>query len=77
MNLISSLYSLTLFLYFNNCDYIACLQKIGYTFPNKLASTDNETLKDIQISLYPQENKSSILIMFSLVFQNYLATSEF
>ena len=76
MNLIGSLYSLTLFSYFNNCDYIACFPKIGETFPNKLNLTDNQTLKDIQISLNPQENKPSLLIIFSLAFQNYFASSE-
>ena len=76
MNLIGSLYSLTLFSYFNNCDYIACLPKIGSTFPNILSLTDNETLKDMQIPLNPDENKPSLLVIFSLAFQNYFASSE-
>ena len=76
MNIIGSLYSLTLFSYFNNCDYIACLPKIGEKFPDKLTLTDSKTLKDIQISLNPQENKSSLLVIFSLAFQNYFASNE-
>ena len=76
MNIIGSLYSLTLFTYFNNCDYICCLPKIGDTFPNKLNLTDHKTLKDVEVSLNPQLNKPTLLIVFSLAFQNYFASSE-
>ena len=41
MNIINSLYGLTLFSFFNNCDYIACLPKIGETFPNTLQLTNS------------------------------------
>ena len=73
MNIIGSLYGLTLFSYFNNCDYIACLPKIGETFPNKLILTDYQTLKDVPLSL---NDKPSLLVIFSLSFHNYFASSE-
>ena len=75
-NMIGSLYALTLFSYFNNCDYIACLPKIGEKFPDKLNLTDHKTLKDIQIPINPDENKPSLLVIFSLAFQNYFAPFE-
>ena len=76
MNIIGSLYGLTLFSYFNNCDYIACLPKIGETFPNKLILTDSKTLKNEEVSLNQSLDKPSLLIIFSLSFQNYFASSE-
>jgi len=76
MTIIGSLYGLTLFTYFNNCDYICCLPKIGDKFPNKLNLTDPKSLKDVQIPLNQNLNKPSLLIIFSLAFQNYFASSE-
>ena len=76
MNIIGSLYGLTLFPYFNNCDYVACIPKIGETFPNKLNLTNHKTLKDEQMALNPNQDRPSLLIIFSLAFQNYFASSE-
>jgi hypothetical protein len=76
MNIINSLYGLTLFSFFNNCDYIACLPKIGETFPNTLQLTNSQTLKDEGVSLNPSLNKPTLLLIFSLSFQNYFASSE-
>ncbi len=76
MNIIGSLYGLTLFSYFNNCDYIACLPKIGETFPNTLKLTNNQTLEDEEVPLNPSFSKPTLLIIFSLSFQNYFASNE-
>jgi len=76
MNIIGSLYGLTQFPCFNNCDYIACLPKIGETFPDQLTLTDRKTLEDTQLNLNLNMNKPSLLIIFSLAFQNYFASSE-
>ena len=76
MKIIGSLYGLTLFTYFNNCDYICCLPKIGNTFPDKLILTDSKTLNNVEVSINPQLNKPTLLITFSLAFQNYFASSE-
>ena len=64
MNIIGSLYGLTLFSYFSNCDYIACLPKIGETFPNKLTLTNSNTLKNEEVSLNQSLDKPSLLIIF-------------
>jgi hypothetical protein len=74
MNIIGSLYSLTQFSCFNNCDYIACLPKIGETFPEKLTLTDRETLEETQLNL--NTDKPSLIVIFSLAFQNLFASSE-
>ena len=74
MNIIGSLYGLTQFSCFNNCDYIACLPKIGETFPEKLTLTDRKTLEETQ--LYLNSDKPSLIVIFSLAFQNYFASSE-
>lgn len=74
MNIIGSLYGLTQFSCFNNCDYIACLPKIGETFPEKLTLTDRKTLEETQLNL--NSNKPSLLVIFSLAFQNLFASSE-
>ena len=74
MNIIGSLYGLTQFSCFNNCDYIACLPKIGETFPEKLTLTDRETLKETQLNL--NSDKPSLIVIFSLAFQNLFASSE-
>ena len=76
MTIIGSLYGLTLFSYFNNCDYIACILKVGETFPNTFNLTDHKTLENVQISLNSNPKKPTLLIIFSLAFQNYFASSE-
>ena len=55
---------------------LAFLPKIDERLPNKLNLTDKQALKDIQISLNPEENKSILLIIFSLASQNYFSSSE-
>ena len=76
MNIIDSLYGLTSFTYFNNCDYIACFPKIGETFPDSLNLTDPKTLKEKIIPLNTKLDKPSLLIIFSLSFQNYFSSNE-
>ena len=76
INIIGSLYGLTLFTYFNNCDYIACLPNIGESFPDSLNLTEHKTLKNTLIPLNQNLDKPSLLVIFSLSFQNYFASNE-
>jgi predicted GIY-YIG superfamily endonuclease/DNA-directed RNA polymerase subunit RPC12/RpoP len=76
ISIIGSLYGLTLFSCFNNCDYICCLPKIGETFPTTFTLTNSQTLKDEEIQLNPNLNKPTLLVIFSFAIQNYFAYSE-
>ena len=76
LNIIGAMQGLTLYTYFNNCDYIACYPKIGEIFPNELNLTDTESFQEIQVQLNPDGDKPSLLIIFSLALQNFFASNE-
>ena len=76
LNIIGSMQGLTLYTYFNNCDYIACYPKIGEIFPNEFTLTDTETFQEIQVQINPDGDKPSLLIIFSLALQNFFASNE-
>ena len=76
LNIIGSMQGLTLYTYFSNCDYIACYPKLGEIFPNQFTLTDIETFQEINVDINPDGNKPSLLIVFSLAFQNFFASNE-
>ena len=76
LNIIGAMQGLTLYTYFNNCDYIACYPKIGEIFPNELILTDTESFQEIQVQINPDGDKPSLLIIFSLALQNFFASNE-
>ena len=76
LNIIGAMQGLTLYTYFNNCDYIACYPKIGEIFPNELTLTDTESFEEIHVQINPDGDKPSLLIIFSLALQNFFASNE-
>ena len=67
---------LTLYTFFNNCDYISCYPKIGEVFPKELTLTDTDSFQEIQVEINPDGDKPSLLIIFSLALQNFFASNE-
>jgi len=76
LNIIGAMQGLTLYTYFNNCDYIACYPKLGEIFPNEVTLTDSENFQEIQVDINSKGDKPSLLIIFSLALQNFFAYSE-
>ena len=76
LNIIGAMQGLTLYTYFNNCDYIACYPKLGEIFPNKLTLTNSENFQEIQVDINSEGDKPSLLIIFSLALQNFFAYNE-
>jgi hypothetical protein len=76
LNIIGAMQGLTLYTYFNNCDYISCYPKIGEVFPKVLSLTDTDSFQEIQVEINPDGDKPSLLIIFSLALQNFFASNE-
>ena len=75
-NIIGAMQGLTLYTYFNNCDYFCCYPKLGEIFPNEFALTDSDNFQEIKLRINPDGNKPSLLIIFSLALQNFFASNE-
>ena len=76
LNIIGAMQGLTLYTFFNNCDYISCYPKIGEVFPKELTLTDTDSFQEIQVEINPDGDKPSLLIIFSLALQNFFASNE-
>ena len=76
LNIIGAMQGLTLYTYFNNCDYICCYPKLGEIFPNEFILTDSKDFQEIQLRINPDGDKPSLLIIFSLALQNFFASNE-
>lgn len=75
-NIIGAMQGLTLYTYFNNCDYFCCYPKLGEIFPNEFTLTDSDNFQEIKLRINPDGNKPSLLIIFSLALQNFFASNE-
>ena len=75
-NIIGAMQGLTLYTYFNNCDYFCCYPKLGEIFPNEFTLTDSDNFQEIQLRINPDGNKPSLIIIFSLALQNFFASNE-
>ena len=75
-SLTGSLYSLTSYIFFQNCDYIACFPLLGNKFYDKLKLKNSKDFLETDLEINSDLDKPSIIVVFSLSSQNYFASIE-